>query len=128
MIVWGGGFSIEVLNTGGRYNPGTGNCTASSQNDAREPGYHTAAWWTGIEMIIWCRNVGPLSGTGGRYYPTKNSLSSTSLVTAPEGREYLTAVWTGTEMIIWGGGLNTGGRYDPVTNSWTATSTTNAPE
>src|SRR5882724_4055167 len=61
MIVWGGAGSSGVLNTGGRYNPGTDSWTATSTTSApaaRE--VHTAVW-TGSEMIVW----GGFNGGGG---------------------------------------------------------------
>ena len=53
MIVWGGWDGINVLNTGGRYNPSTDTWTATSIINAPEArGDHTAVW-TGSEMIVW---------------------------------------------------------------------------
>ena len=138
MIVWGG---IDVtsarVNTGGRYDPGTDNWTATSTANAptgRE--LHTAVW-TGSEMIVWggISDLGFLN-TGGRYNPGTDGWIATSTFFAPIRRYSHTAVWTDSEIIIWGGctaalpchPLNAGGRYNPSTDSWTATSTANAPE
>ncbi len=137
MIVWGG-FNGSVLNTGGRYNPGTDSWTATSTTNAPSSRYGHTAVWTGTEMIVW-GGRGDFSNdlnTGGRYNPSTDSWIATSTGNAPSARQGHTAVWTGSEMIIWGGAyysggppdyFNTGGRYNPSTNSWTATSTTNAP-
>src|SRR5260370_39385691 len=105
MIVWGGA-NANLLNTGGRYNPGSDSWVATSTTGAptaRE--LHTAVW-TGSEMIVW---GGFASGpsyfnTGGRYDPSSGSWEATSTTGAPTAREIHTAVWTGSEMIVWGGG------------------------
>src|SRR5262249_43954190 len=58
-------------NTGGRYNPGMDNWTATSTTDAPDGRYQHTAVWTGSEMIVW-GGLGGLTGfevfnTGGRY-------------------------------------------------------------
>ena len=54
MIVWGGLRWIGiVLNTGGRYNPGTDSWTATSTTDAPAARVAHTAVWTGSEMIVW---------------------------------------------------------------------------
>jgi len=134
MIVWGG-FNGSFLNTGGRYNPGTGSWTATSTTSAPAGRDRYTAVWTGSEMIVWGGFNGSYLNTGGRYNPGTDSWTATSITSAPAGRYEHTAVWTGSEMIVWGGlyydgsyhYLNTGGRYNPSTDSWTATSTTSAP-
>jgi len=69
MIVWGGnaGQFGGLLNTGGRYNPGTDSWTATSTNALAARRYHTAVW-TGSEMIVWggTDNMHAFN-TGGRY-------------------------------------------------------------
>jgi N-acetylneuraminic acid mutarotase len=131
MIVWGGwysdGFNINILNTGGRYNPAADSWTATSLTNAPAPRrWHTAVW-TGTEMIVWGGEVSSPVNTGGRYNPKTDSWHATSATNAPAARIGHTAVWTGSEMIVWGGGpytpTNTGGRYNPVSDSWTATNT-----
>jgi len=155
MIVWGGATSGPpyVLNTGGRYNPGTDTWTATGTTNApaaRE--YHTAVW-TGSQMIVWggIDTSGDLY-TGGRYNPGADTWTPTSTTSAPQPRNNHTAVWTGSQMIVWGGVgcqgyFNTGGRYcagilgPPPTptatatpiggctnDTWAATSTVNAPD
>src|SRR5881398_3561346 len=139
MIVWGGFDSFEnLLNTGGRYNPGTDSWTATTTTNAPAARDTQTAVWTGSEMIVWggrgCSANCALN-TGGRYNPGTDGWTATSTTNAPAGRLSHTAVWTGSEMIVWGGYyfdvdfhyLNTGGRYNPATDSWTATSTNNAP-
>jgi len=136
MIIWGGSFydtSNHLLNTGGRYNPGTDSWAATSTTNAPSARTDHTAVWTGSQMIVWGgAGLSDDLNTGGRYNPGTDSWAATSTANAPAGRSIHTAVWTGSEMIIWGGyhggnDLNTGGRYNPGTNSWTATSTTNAP-
>ncbi len=135
MIVWGG-FNGSFLNTGGRYNPGTGSWTATSTTSAPAGRDRYTAVWTGSEMIVWGGFNGSYLNTGGRYNPGTDSWTATSITSAPAGRYEHTAVWTGSQMIVWGGlyydGMffhyfDTGGRYNPSTDSWTATSTTSAP-
>ena len=139
MIVWGGwNFDSQtVLNTGGRYDPMTGNWTATQTTNAPDGRSGHTAIWTGSEMIVW--GGSSVISTGGKYDPAADTWTSTSTTNAPDGRELHTAVWTGSEMIVWGGRyfdpvnvifvpLNTGGRYTPVTDEWTATSLTNAPD
>src|SRR5205814_5361046 len=117
MIVWGGVNGSSVLNTGGRYNPGTDSWTATSTISAPAARYRHTAVWTGSEMIVWGGFNGSSDlNTGGRYNPGTDSWTATSTTSAPAGREFHTAVWTGSEMIDWGGlgtgaYLNTGGRY-----------------
>ena len=136
MIVWGGrgcGGNC-ILNTGGRYNPGTDNWAATSIVNAPVARDSHNAHWTGSEMIVWggSDRMNPLH-TGGRYNPSTDSWTPTGLTNVPLGRIGHTAVWTGDEMIVWGGVdetfnvTNTGGRYDPSTDSWILTTTVNAP-
>jgi N-acetylneuraminic acid mutarotase len=138
MIIWGG-YSYDgtnhYFNTGGRYDPGTNNWTATDIAGAPSERVDHTALWTGNEMIVW--GGGDRFGyfdTGGIYDPNANAWSVTSTASAPSGRRLHSATWTGTEMIVWGGfdgsgfKLNTGGRYDPNTNNWTGTSTTNVPD
>src|SRR5262249_21005985 len=116
MIGWGGQDNQLILNTGGRYDPGTDSWTATNTTNApsaRE--FHTAVW-TGSEMIVWGGFSGPVFNTGGKYNPRTNRWTATSTTNAPSARDLHTAVWTGSEMIVWGGEdrmnvLNTGGRY-----------------
>ena len=130
MIVWGGEGLGPVLNTGGKYNPGTDSWTDTTVTNAPAARrYHTAVW-TGSEMIVWGGSDGfDFLNTGGRYDPGTDSWRATAGVRI--GRQDHTAVWTGSEMIVWGGfngvRLNIGDSYNPITNSWTGTTVTNAP-
>ena len=119
MIVWGGqgGQDFGLLNTGGRYNPGTDSWTATNMTGVPEERAQLASVWTGSDMIVWGGrgNTAPASG-GGRYDPGSDSWTATSMTNAPAGRRYPTGVWSGSEMIIWGGqafgvSQDTGGRY-----------------
>jgi hypothetical protein len=70
MIIWGGAyvdpnnFFLVPLNTGGRYNPGADNWTATDLTSAPDARYNHTAVWTGNEMIVW---GGSGLNTGGRY-------------------------------------------------------------
>ena len=140
MVVWGGFDGASpvqegVLETGGRYDPGSDTWTPTSRDQgpsARED--HTAVW-TGSHMIVW-GGVDRVrrTNTGGRYDPVTDSWTPTSVTGAPTGRTGHTAVWADGTMIVWGGldrplsldYTNTGGRYDPVSDRWTPTSTVGA--
>jgi N-acetylneuraminic acid mutarotase len=132
------GFTVNYLNSGGRYNPNADSWTPTSTTNVPDRRLRHTAVWTGSEMIVWGGDdVHGLSlNTGGKYNPTTDSWTATSIVSAPDARGGHTAVWTGTEMIVWGGlsfdgsnyhYLSTGGRYNPTTDSWTATSNVSAP-
>jgi N-acetylneuraminic acid mutarotase len=137
MIIWGGFDGVNVLNTGGRYNPSTDSWTVTDTANAPTGREGHTAVWTGSEMIIWGGFDGSTEvNTGRKYNPGTNNWTVTSTTNAPTGRSGHTAVWSGTEMIVWGGAyssgfqtfhLNTGGKYNPSTDSWTATGTINAP-
>lgn len=126
MIVWGGQNPSYggVLNTGGRYNPGTNAWLATALTDAPTGRVRHSAVWSGAAMLIW---GGGNSNTGGRYSPATDSWTSTSTASAPSARNNHNAVWSGSVMIVWGGGTNTGGRYDPLGDSWSPTATGGAP-
>src|SRR5438876_94178 len=87
MIVWGGTDFSGVLNTGGRYNPGTDSWTATSTTNAPAGRSNHTAVWTGTEMIVW-GGFGSSSvlNTGGRYNPGTDSWTATSTTSAPAGR------------------------------------------
>jgi N-acetylneuraminic acid mutarotase len=139
MIIWGGNGAVDVLNTGGRYNPSIDNWTSTTITNAPEARLGHTAVWTGNEMIIWGGCFfddvfgNQYLNNGGKYNSTSDSWTGISTTNAPDGRTSHTAVWTGSEMIIWGGygigpSLNTGGRYNPNTDSWAGMSTANAPD
>ena len=138
MVVWGGrDENFSVVNTGGKYNPGTNSWAPTSTTNAPTARDRHTAVWTGSQMIVWGGFDDSFNdvNTGGRYNPGTDSWTATTMGNAPAARESHTAVWTGSVMIVWGGfdnlnfvDFNTGGRYNPNTNSWTATSTTNAPD
>ncbi len=138
MIVWGGwggSYSDNLFNTGGRYNPLTDRWTATSVTNAPTARLGATAVWTGSEMIVWGgADFGGWTqyNTGGRYNPSTDSWTTTSLTNAPSPRSGHGSVWTGSEMIVWSGKsgsseVSTGGRYSPALDSWVATSTTSAP-
>ncbi|MBN2383320.1 proprotein convertase P-domain-containing protein [bacterium] len=138
MIVWGGLWATR-LNTGGSYNPESGNWQTLLV-DANTPSVRNlhSAVWTGTEMIIWGGQDDSLFdyADGACYRPDPPSWTVLPSSAAPEARERHTALWTGAEMIVWGGlhregvygyFLNTGGSYDVARNTWLATPTENAP-
>lgn len=132
---WGGSYTDNVFNTGGRYNPLTDTWTATSLTNAPTARSGATAVWTGSEMIVWGGGDPGFTqlNTGGRYNPATDTWTSTSLTNAPSARTGHGAVWTGTEMIVWGGingfsEINTGARYNPSSNSWTSVSTVGAPD
>jgi hypothetical protein len=68
MIIWGGQDSNSlVLNTGGRYSPGTDSWAATSTTNAPSARIDHTAVWTGSEMIVWGGYEGSGLNTGGRY-------------------------------------------------------------
>ena len=93
-----------LLNTGGRYNPGTDSWTATSTTNAPAQRYEHAAVWTGSEMIVWGgTDTSNYFNTGGRYNPETDSWIDTTTTNAPSGRSNPSAIWTDNEMIVWGG-------------------------
>jgi N-acetylneuraminic acid mutarotase len=135
MIVWGGlaednQGNTFFLDTGGRYNPATGQWTATSlgANHPLARGDQTAVW-TGTEMIVWGGSGAQgLLDSGARYAPSPESWNPTSTASGVPAARYLhTAIWDGSRMIVWGGYsgtgyVNSGGRYSPAGDSWSATS------
>jgi len=66
MIVWGGeDNSFALLNTGGRYSPGTDSWIPTTTTDAPSTRSEFTAVWTGSEMIIW--GGGTHLNDGARY-------------------------------------------------------------
>ncbi|MBN2382887.1 IPT/TIG domain-containing protein [bacterium] len=132
MIIWGGVDSdITLINTGGRYNPGSDSWAALATTGAPEPRRRHTAVYVGWEMIVWGGdNWGLPFNSGGRYNPAANTWTSTCSDSAapcnvPTARLNHTAVSTGNRMIIWGGEDcgNTGAMYNSDTDTWTATAT-----
>ncbi len=138
IIIWGGHYNVNPINSGGIYNPTTNSWTAEiSRSGGLSSRYAHCAVWTGTEMLVW-GGYNSASGTyfadGGRYNPATDTWGPAITTTdAPSSRHFHRAVWTGTEMIFWGGlrfgaHLNTGHRYNPTTDTWgPAFSTTGAP-
>lgn len=123
MVVWGGiggtPAAPALLDSGGRYDPVSGEWSPTSSADAPAPRYLPSAVWTGRLMVVWGGLGAAASSvdTGGRYDPGADMWSPTSVSGAPSPRVYHSAVWTGSFMIVWGGNpyyqpaLDTGGRY-----------------
>lgn len=136
MIIWGGGYGGDYLDTGSRYDPALDTWRPTSAAGAPSPrAYHTAIW-SGSEMVVWGGRdqAGPL-GDGARYDPSTDTWSPVAMANAPSPRHLHTAVLAGASMVVWGGvgpishqdTLKTGGRYDLNTDTWQPTSITNAP-
>jgi N-acetylneuraminic acid mutarotase len=87
-LLWGGSYTDNVFNTGGRYNPLTDTWTSTNLTNAPTARTGATAVWTGSEMIVWGGgNAGFTQlNTGGRYNPTTDSWTSTSLTNAPSPR------------------------------------------
>src|SRR5438874_11543033 len=98
MIVWGGSAGSSGLNTGGRYDPGTDNWTATSTTSAPDGRAGHTAVWTGSEMKIGRASCRERVNTGGGYKPDNDSWTATSTTSAPAPRDNHTAVWTGREL------------------------------
>ena len=136
MVLWGGcngTTCLNVLGTGGKYNPALNSwCPISTTNAPSARWLHTVVW-DGSEMIVWGGFNGVDENTGARYNVANDTWTATNTTNAPLGRWLHTAIWDGKEMIVWGGQsyadgwFNTGGKYNPASDSWTATDTTNAP-
>ncbi|MFA5794754.1 MAG: kelch repeat-containing protein [Candidatus Brocadiia bacterium] len=138
MIIWGGADGTNYLNTGARYNPGSGGSWLSSTTTGAPSvrSQHTAVW-TGTEMLIWggfnedSGNVVRLQ-TGARYNsnPAGDSWTAITTASAPVSRSGHTAVWApGYGMMVWGGEsainvpLNTGSVYSTTANTWVTITT-----
>lgn len=124
MFVWGGRTGGTgggtVLNTGGRYHPGSNTWSTLSTVGAPVARMDHTAVWTGNAMIVWGGNlasVGPAANTGGVYDPAADSWRSTTAFRVPRSRAFHTATWIGDAMMIFGGydgvALNSLHTYSP---------------
>jgi N-acetylneuraminic acid mutarotase len=133
MVIWGGADGANYLNTGGRYNPGSGGSwLASTIIGAPSVRTQHTAVWTGTEMIVWGgfnESTGQVIRlqSGARYNPAPagDSWTTISITNAPVSRSGHTAVWaSGFGMLAWGGesannvALNSGGIYTTTNNTW----------
>jgi N-acetylneuraminic acid mutarotase len=134
---WGGGFTDNVFNSGGRYDPLLDLWTPTSTGTAvPTPRIGHSAVWTGTAMLIWggdSRGLGGQRSDGALYDPVLDQWTAINGAGAPSARVGHSAVWADTEMIVWGGTggstpLDTGGRYDPAQEQWTDLPTDGAPE
>src|SRR5947207_5580286 len=99
MIVWGGLGSAGVLNTGGRYNPGTDSWTATSTTSAPAGRYLHTAVWTGSEMIVWGGADGSSSfNAGGRKRPNTSHTATTNATTSLNKQYNTTALCTSEQI------------------------------
>ena len=126
MIVWGG-FNVNKLNTGARYDPLTDTWRKTTIVGAPSARSVPQALWTGSEMIIWggFGLPGPGLNDGGRYDPTGDTWLPITTNGAPSSVLGETSVWTGTEMLLWNG--TRGYRYSPSTDTWRPMSMLGAP-
>ena len=134
MIIWGGrDLDTGLLDSGARYNPGTGLWTeVSLVNGSGAPTsrYLHSAVWTSTDMLIWGGLDTRSVNTGSSYNPDTDTWTAISTTDVPTARQQHVTVWTGVDMVVWGGvtgasRLNTGGRYNPETDKWRAVTTTN---
>jgi N-acetylneuraminic acid mutarotase len=82
MIVWGGavfdGSSSRYLNSGGRYNPATGQLDDHQHPQCAQSQARSHRVWTGSEMIIWGgQDSNRQFNTGARYDPATDSWTPT---------------------------------------------------
>ena len=144
VLVWGGWptGSGSGLANGGRYDPAADRWTTMATAGAPTGRGHTAAVWTGTEMLVWGGAAvgslgggptGPL-GDGAAYDPELDRWRTLSNAGAPTARLQLTPVWTGDALIVWGGtadtstpAFDTGALYDPATGGWTAMASSAPP-
>jgi len=142
MIVWGGGDSLGVKNTGAAYDPVTDTWRTLSTAGAPAARFGHTAVWTGTEMIVWGGSSSQSGlSTGGAYDPLTDTCRAISNAGAPAARGLHTAVWTGTVMIVWGGQgaftppapnsvdkvFGDGFAYDPVADTWSQISAAGPP-
>lgn len=136
LFVWGGFESgsqaSDPLDTGGRFDPGTGSWSIIPTEDAPVARYGHSAVWSGAEMIVWGGINGGLLATGGRFDPSSGDWTEMISGGGPSSRIHHTATWTGAEMVVFGGeyemqALDDGGIYDPVLDVWDPTPTVNTP-
>ena len=108
MIVWAGNNAGVINNTGGRYNPNSGQIDLPVSGAPSARSFPTAVW-TGTEMIVWGGlESGSVSANTGGHFDSNNGWTATSTVNAPIGRYYHTAIWADTVMIVWGDRNKTG--------------------
>ena len=70
MIMWAGYDGTDVLNTGGRYNPGTRRLDGYQHHQCSPCSVSSHGIWTGSEMIVWGGAISvnlQYTSTGGRY-------------------------------------------------------------
>ena len=76
MIVWGGDIgNFAVLNSGGKYTPGTDSWTTTSTTNAPDARTGHTAVGSGNKMVVWGGlniSIG-FFNTGGRYDPAADS-------------------------------------------------------
>ena len=133
-IVWGGSDDSvrdHAISGGARYNPKTRKWRPVSTVGSPPGQIGVAAYWTGLEMLIW---GGINTNAGGLYDPKHDTWKSTSQKGAPSPRSVFNPVWTGQYLFTWGGydaatmmSVDTGGRYDPRSDSWTPLPTEGNP-
>jgi len=81
MIVWGGNqgsHSVNLYNTGGRYDPVTDAWTPTSSSGAPSARARHTGVWTGDRLVVWGGTDETLYyNTGGRYDPVADTWSAT---------------------------------------------------
>ena len=134
MIIWGGS-APQAVDSGWRYDPGTGVATAFRGTNAPSGRTAAQAIWTGSEMIVWggySRTDGEPLNDGARYDPVADAWTPLPPVSATFTSDVSTSVvWTGNEMLLWNGGQTEEGQthndrlrmptlhaYDPLLDTW----------
>jgi hypothetical protein len=138
VIVWGGYFSLNDLNTGGIYDPSTDSWSITGMlgDLPQKRHFHTATWdWSDNWMVVWGGLYGStLLQDGGAY---NGGVNWYTIPTSgpPSGRYNQTQVaYPSAGVLIWGGNsmgsglLDTGGWLDKATfGAWHTMTTANAP-
>lgn len=125
-IVWGGASSgNNVLNSGGKFDPGANEWVATTTIDAPMARHRHGSVWTGSRMFVWGGHEGSMwLPTGGLYDPMIQRWFPVGKGPL-DGREDHVTLWTGNRVAIWGGRnahgrLGDGALYDPAGNAWTS--------
>ena len=103
MLVWGGFYGTDFLDSGARYAANSWASLAGAPPEGRAD--HTAVWIGNAQwMVIWGGSGATLAFLRtGAVYSTETHSWLGPTPTAPRGRRLHTAVSTGDAMIIWGG-------------------------
>lgn len=128
MVIWGGSFSSNYLNTGARYNPVTDTWTPMNLSGAPSGRVNHSLVWTGSEVLVWggtsekrydnnSNRYDYYTNSGGLYNPATNTWRQTSRTGAPaEGFSFLRGLWIGEELVVLT--KNSMYAYNPIQDKW----------